>query len=73
MIPVAFLSAGQDGPMTARDLSALPGVLKEAFKRTVFDHALGVMASSCSRALRHHACKSSRILRIHLQNSWPNR
>ncbi|XP_039509759.1 pentatricopeptide repeat domain-containing protein 3, mitochondrial [Pimephales promelas] len=31
------------------------------------------MASSCSRALRHHACKSSRILRIHLQNSWPNR
>ncbi|XP_077073352.1 small ribosomal subunit protein mS39 [Siphateles boraxobius] len=39
----------------------------------VFDHALGVMASSCSRALRHHACKSNRILRIHLQNSWPNR
>ncbi|ROK80933.1 Pentatricopeptide repeat domain-containing protein 3, mitochondrial [Anabarilius grahami] len=33
----------------------------------------GVMASSCSRALRHHACKSNRILRIHLQKSWPNR
>ncbi|XP_056124920.1 pentatricopeptide repeat domain-containing protein 3, mitochondrial isoform X2 [Rhinichthys klamathensis goyatoka] len=39
----------------------------------VFRQALGVMASSCSRALRHHACKSSRILRIHLHNSWPNR
>ncbi|XP_067240770.1 small ribosomal subunit protein mS39 [Chanodichthys erythropterus] len=31
------------------------------------------MASSCSQALRHHACQSSRILRIHLQKSWPNR
>uniref|UniRef100_A0A671S995 Small ribosomal subunit protein mS39 n=1 Tax=Sinocyclocheilus anshuiensis TaxID=1608454 RepID=A0A671S995_9TELE len=29
------------------------------------------MASSCSQALRHHVCKSSRILRIHLQKSWP--
>ncbi|XP_016087950.1 pentatricopeptide repeat domain-containing protein 3, mitochondrial-like [Sinocyclocheilus grahami] len=29
------------------------------------------MASSCS--LRHNVCKSSRILRIHLQKSWPNR
>ncbi|XP_067312870.1 small ribosomal subunit protein mS39 [Pseudorasbora parva] len=31
------------------------------------------MAASCSQALRHHACKSSRILRIHLQKSWHNR
>uniref|UniRef100_UPI003D9C95AA small ribosomal subunit protein mS39 precursor n=1 Tax=Danio rerio TaxID=7955 RepID=UPI003D9C95AA len=31
------------------------------------------MASSCSQALRHHACKSSKILRIHLQKSWTNR
>ncbi|KAI2644332.1 Pentatricopeptide repeat domain-containing protein 3, mitochondrial [Labeo rohita] len=34
---------------------------------------IGVMASSCSQALRHHVCKSSRILRVHLQKSWPNR
>uniref|UniRef100_A0A8C1KES4 Small ribosomal subunit protein mS39 n=1 Tax=Cyprinus carpio TaxID=7962 RepID=A0A8C1KES4_CYPCA len=31
------------------------------------------MASSCSQALRHHVCKSSRILRVHLQKAWPNR
>ncbi|XP_059372473.1 small ribosomal subunit protein mS39 [Carassius carassius] len=31
------------------------------------------MASSCSQALRHHVFKRSRILRIHLQKSWPNR
>uniref|UniRef100_A0A8C1HAH1 Small ribosomal subunit protein mS39 n=1 Tax=Cyprinus carpio carpio TaxID=630221 RepID=A0A8C1HAH1_CYPCA len=31
------------------------------------------MASSCSQALRHHVCKSSRLLRVHLQKSWTNR
>ncbi|XP_073677039.1 small ribosomal subunit protein mS39 [Garra rufa] len=31
------------------------------------------MASSCSQALRHHVCKSSRIVRVQLQKSWPNR
>uniref|UniRef100_A0A671NSJ1 Small ribosomal subunit protein mS39 n=1 Tax=Sinocyclocheilus anshuiensis TaxID=1608454 RepID=A0A671NSJ1_9TELE len=31
------------------------------------------MASSCSQALKQHVCKSSTILRVHLQKSWPKR
>ncbi|XP_016372995.1 pentatricopeptide repeat domain-containing protein 3, mitochondrial-like [Sinocyclocheilus rhinocerous] len=31
------------------------------------------MASSCSQAVRQHVCKSSTILRVHLQKAWPKR
>ncbi|RXN23744.1 pentatricopeptide repeat domain-containing mitochondrial [Labeo rohita] len=87
MTHVTFLNAKQDGAITAVVLprrflirKAPPAGVLLLFRKNVRSATeqfssmhIGVMASSCSQALRHHVCKSSRILRVHLQKSWPNR